>query len=478
MSNIQHIIKNNFHKLAKQWDNDIIPQLQDYIRIPAKSPMFEKNWKANGHIAKAMELIKNWCEAQPIKNKKIELLQIENRTPVLLIDIPGDCDKTILLYGHMDKQPEMVGWDADLGPWKPVIKEGKLYGRGGADDGYAAFSALSAISYLQSLSIPHARCIVLIEASEESGSIDLPPYLELIKTQMGSPDLVICLDSESGNYEQLWGTTSLRGLIGGTLKIDTLKNGIHSGINSGVVPSVFHVLRLLLDRIEDPHNGKINVDALHVTIPQDRLDQIKQAAKTLGDDVLNNIPFLDGVQAICHNPEECIVNRTWKPALSLIGMNGVPAIENAGNATLPSLSVKLSMRIPPTCNAQKAGEILKEILENNPPFCAKVHYEIEDNNTGWDSPELASWLADANDASSQLFFGKKAAYIGIGASIPFMGMLGNMFPKAQYLITGVLGPKSNAHGPNEFLHIEYAKKLTGCVASVIAAHYIEKKLKQ
>ena len=474
MSDTQQKIRNHFDQINQQWDNDIIPQLENYIRIPCKSPMFDRNWKDNGYMAKAMDLIKEWCEKQPIKNKKIELLQIENRTPVLLIDIPGDSDETILLYGHMDKQPEMVGWHEGFGPWTPVIKDGKLYGRGGADDGYAAFSALSAISYLQSLNIPHARCIVLIEASEESGSVDLPPYLELIKKQMGSPDLIICLDSESGNYEQLWGTTSLRGLIGGNLHINTLENGIHSGINSGVVPSVFHILRLLLDRIEDPHNGKISLEALHVEIPAHRLAQIKIAAKTLGDDVIKSIPFLEGVQPLCHDPVEVIVNRTWEPALSLVGIDGVPAIQNAGNVTLPSLSVKLSMRVPPTCDIKKASDALKEMLENNPPFAAKVHYEAEDHGPGWHSPELAPWLSHANDEASELFYGKKAAYLGIGASIPFMGMLGEMFPKAQYLITGILGPKSNAHGPNEFLHIDYVKKLTGCVASVIAAHYERK----
>ena len=473
MTDPQQKIKNNFSIINDQWDTDIIPQLENYIRIPCKSPLFDKDWQANGYIAKAMDLIKSWCEKQNIKNKKIELLQIENRTPVLLIDIPGDADDTILLYGHMDKQPEMVGWDADLGPWKPIIKKGKLYGRGGADDGYAVFSALSAIGYLQSLAIPHARCVVLIEATEESGSYDLPPYLALIKKQMGNPDLVICLDSESGNYEQLWGTTSLRGLIGGTLKIDTLKNGIHSGINSGVVPSVFHILRLLLDRIEDPHNGKITVSELHVDIPAHRLAQIKAAAETLGIDIIKNIPFLEGVQPLCHDPVEVIVNRTWEPALSLVGIDGVPAIANAGNVTLPSLSVKLSMRVPPTCDVQVASQALKTILENNPPFDAHVHFEAEDQGPGWHSPELAPWLANANDEASELFYGKKAAYLGIGASIPFMGMLGDMFPDAQYLITGILGPQSNAHGPNEFLHIDYAKKLTGCVASVIAAHYLK-----
>jgi len=471
MSDTHQKIKNNFSKISEQWDQDIIPQLENYIRIPNKSPLFDKNWKANGHIDRAMQLIKNWCEKQPIKNMKIELLEIDNRTPVLFIDIPGDSDETILLYGHMDKQPEMTGWFDGLDAWTPIIKDGKLYGRGGADDGYATFSALNAIAYLQSLKIPHAHCVILIEACEESGSYDLPAYLELLKKQIGNPDLIICLDSESGNYEQLWGTTSLRGIVGGTLEINTLENGIHSGINSGVVPSVFHVLRQLLDRIEDPHNGKINVEALHVKIPEHRYEEARAAAKTLGDNVTKGIPFLEGVQPVCKDGAELILNRTWRPALSIVGADGIPAIANAGNVTLPSLSVKLSMRIPPTCNVKNASAALKEMLESNPPFNAKVSYHAEDHGSGWNSPELADWLANACDHASELFYGKKAAYLGIGASIPFMGMLGEMFPKAQYLITGVLGPKSNAHGPNEFLHIDYVKKLTGCVASVIAAHF-------
>ena len=471
MSSIQQKIKDQFLQIDQQWDNDIIPQLEEYIRIPCKSPMFDKEWKAHGHIDRAMQLLKNWCEKQPIKNKKIELFEIENKTPVMMIDIPGDSDKTILLYGHMDKQPEMVGWDNDLGPWKPVIKNGKLYGRGGADDGYAVFSALSAIAYLQSLNIPHARCVVLIEASEESGSCDLPPYLKLLEPKIGEPDLVICLDSESGNYDQLWGTTSLRGLIGGDLHIDTLHNGIHSGYGSGVAPSVFHILRQLLDRIEDANNGQIQVEDLFVTIPESRLKQIKQTAEILGDDFIKNVPFLDDVKPLCHDTSELILNRTWRPALSIVGIDGVPSTSCAGNVTLPSLTVKLSLRVPPTCDVKKASVALKAILETDPPFGAKVSYHAEKDARGWNAPELAPWLSDASDFASQLFFDKKTAYLGIGGTIPFMGMLSEKFPKAQFLITGVLGPQSNAHGPNEFLHIDYVKKLTGCVASVIASHY-------
>ncbi|OGT33015.1 MAG: peptidase M20 [Gammaproteobacteria bacterium RIFCSPHIGHO2_02_FULL_39_13] len=471
MSTLHQKIKDHFQQISEQWDHDIIPQLEEYIRIPCKSVAFDKNWKANGHIDRAMQLLKKWCEQQPIKNKKIDILEIENRTPVLFIDIPGDSDKTILLYGHMDKQPEMTGWFEGLAPWKPVLKDGKLYGRGGADDGYAVFSALNAISYLQSLHIPHARCVVLIEASEESGSIDLPPYLQLLEKKMGEPDLVICLDSESGNYDQLWGTTSLRGLISGNLHIDTLHSGIHSGYGSGVAPSVFHVLRQLLDRIEDPQNGKIKVDDLFVSIPESRLKQIEETAKTVGDDFIESVPFLKNVEPICHDAEELILNRTWRPALSIVGIDGVPSTSNAGNVTLPSLTVKLSIRIPPTCDMKKASDTLKEMLEKNPPFNAKVKYEIEDRANGWQSPELAKWLSDASNNASQLFFNKNTAYLGIGGTIPFMGMLSEKFPKAQFLITGVLGPKSNAHGPNEFLHIDYAKKITACVASVIAEHY-------
>lgn len=470
MTNTHQKIKDSFHHINDKWDQDIIPELKKYIAIPNKSPMFDADWEANGYMAQAMDLLINWCEKQPIKNKSIELLQIKNRTPLLVIDIPGEIDETILLYGHMDKQPEMTGWHPDLDPWKPVLKEGKLYGRGGADDGYAVFSALTAISHLQSLNIPHAHCVVIIEGSEESGSPDLPFYLEKIKEKIGQPSLIICLDSECGNYEQLWSTTSLRGIIGGVLKIDTLENGIHSGYGSGVAPSVFQVLRQLLDRIEDPKTGKIHVNGMNVTVPEHRLTQAREAADALGDGVKNSVPFLEGVEPIVKDTIQQILNRTWGPALSLVGIDGVPSTKNGGNVTLPSISVKLSMRVPPTCDLKTASNALKSTLEKDPPFHAKVTFSAEDNGPGWHAPALSDWLAKANDTASELFFKKPAAYLGIGGSIPFMGMLSEMFPKAQFLVTGVLGPKSNAHGPNEFLHIDMVKKLTGCIASVIASH--------
>lgn len=468
----------NYDKLAEahaeisnQWDNDIIPQLIEYIRIPNKSPAFDANWKENGHMDQAMTFMIDWAKKQPIKNLKVELLEAENRTPLLLIDIPGQLDETILLYGHMDKQPEMKGWDDDLGPWKPVIKEDKLYGRGGADDGYAMYASLAAITLLQRHNIPHARCIVLIEASEESGSIDLPYYLKSIKTKIGTPNLVICLDSECGDYEQLWGTTSIRGLVSGALKINVLTEGIHSGSGSGIVPSTFSILRELLDRIEDKKNNQFLVDEFQVEIPAHRRQQAQQAAASLGDKFYKLLPFIGNTKPVTTEVTELILNKTWRPALSVIGLDGLPHNENAGNVTIPDLEVKLSVRIPPTCNPEQAAQALKSILEQNPPHQAEVTFELGDIAPGWHAPKLANWLRVANDTASNIFFNKPAAYLGIGGSIPFMGMLGDMYPEAQFFITGVLGPKSNAHGPNEFLHIPYVKKITGVVAAIIAAHF-------
>lgn len=453
------------------WDNSIIPTLMEYIKIPNKSPEFDKNWREHGYMDQAVQLITKWCRDHSATNMKIEVVQLEGRTPLIFMEIPGNSDDTILLYGHLDKQPEMSGWDADLHPWKPVLRGDRLYGRGAADDGYAAFASLTAIKSLQEQNIPHARCVILIEASEESGSSDLPFYIDALKERIGTPSLIICLDSGCGNYDQLWVTTSLRGMIGGTLKIDVLNQGIHSGFGSGVVPSCFRILRELLDRVENQANGDVILNELHVNIPEQRKEQAKQAAKVLDQSLIKAIPFVNDVKPESLSIDELILRRTWKPALSVTGCNGLPAIEDAGNVTLPTLTVKLSIRLPPTCDAEKATLALKNNLEKNPPYHAQVHFQKTEGSAGWNAPREEAWLIEAAKNASQSYFGKEAVYIGEGGSIPFMGMLGKKFPHAQFLITGVLGPESNAHGPNEFLHIPTGKKLTACVANVIADHY-------
>ena len=470
-SSVKQQCLNQLPFINAQWDNDIIPQLQQYIRIPNKSPAFDPNWEKNGYMAQAMQLIIQWCKKQPIKDLQLQLLQDPGHTPLLLIDIAGQLQNTVLLYGHMDKQPEMTGWDDDLGPWTPVLKGDKLYGRGSADDGYSVFAALTAILALQRANIPHARCVIMIEASEESGSYDLLHYLQKIQSKIGHPDLVITLDSDCGNYEQLWVTTNMRGLVGGILTINTLSEGIHSGISSGIAPSVFTILRQLLDRVENAQTSKILMDDFYVDIPADRIEQAKQASKQLGSDIIEKIPFLNPVQPIHSDSTELILNNTWRPALSITGIDDVPHIDNAGNVTLPTLAVKLSFRLPPNCNYDVALNTLKSTLEKDPPYNAIVKFEQTEGANGWQSPPIADWLKAANTAASQTFYDKPACYLGSGGSIPFMSALNDMYPNTQFLITGVLGPHSNAHGPNEFLHIPMVKKLTGCVAMILAMHY-------
>jgi acetylornithine deacetylase/succinyl-diaminopimelate desuccinylase-like protein len=457
--------------LSQLWDKSIVPTLMKYITIPNKSPQFDHDWQQHGYMDQAVSLLSDWCQQHAIPGMTLDVVKIENRTPVIFIEIPGNNDDTILLYGHLDKQPEMAGWDADLHPWKPVLRGDRLYGRGSADDGYATFASLAAIKSLREQQIPHARCVILIEACEESGSFDLPFYIDALKNRIGQPSLVICLDSGCGNYDQLWVTTSLRGLVGGTLHIDVLKQGVHSGAGSGVVPSCFRVLRQLLNRIENESDGTIILNELHVPIPKERLEQAEYAAQVLGKSIFQDLPFVPGVIPESTSLTELILRRTWKPALSVIGCNGIPAIENAGNVTLPSLSVKLSMRLPPTGDTALASQALKTLLEKDAPYQAQVHFEINDTGPGWNAPTEQAWLANAANQASKRYFGKEAVYMGEGGSIPFMGMLGKKFPQAQFLITGLLGPESNAHGPNEFLHIPTGKKLTACVAHVIADHY-------
>ncbi|HEV7765018.1 MAG TPA: M20 family metallopeptidase [Thermoanaerobaculia bacterium] len=449
------------------WSSSIVPTLEQYIRIPNQSPLFDPDWKRNGHMNKAVALARSWVETQGIKGLTIEVHELEGRTPVIFMEIEGDDSGTVLMYGHLDKQPAMVGWEEGLGPWTPVLRDGKLYGRGGADDGYAIFATIASIRSVQQQGLPHARIVVLIECCEESGSVDLPAYIDLLSDRIGTPRLVICLDSGCGNYEQLWMTTSLRGSIVGNLHVEVLSEGVHSGDASGIVPSSFRIIRMLLERLENAENGEIVPEWLHVEVPADRLEEAKATSAVLGNEVWNKFPFLDGTQAVSKDPLQLLLNRTWRPALSYIGQAGMPDLVQGGNVLRPRTSIKLSLRIPPSLDATDLEARMKELLESKPPYGAHVTFEAEKGGAGWVAPKIASWLQESVGNASQTYFGKGSMTFGEGGSIPFMGMLGARYPKAQFLITGVLGPHSNAHGPNEFLHIEYAKKLTACVAQVL-----------
>jgi acetylornithine deacetylase/succinyl-diaminopimelate desuccinylase-like protein len=458
--------------IDRLWDTEIVPQLVEYIRIPNKSPLFDADWARHGYMDEAVELMERWCRAQPIEGMSVEVVRLPGRTPLLFLEIPGVGEDCVLLYGHLDKQPEMSGWSEGLGPWTPVLRGDRLYGRGGADDGYACFASLAAIMALRDQGLPHARCVVLIEACEESGSYDLPHYVDHLAERIGRPSLVVCLDSGCGNYDQLWLTTSLRGLAGGNLRVDVLEEGVHSGDASGIVPSSFRILRQILARLEDVETGRILPEALHVEIPAKRIEQARHAADVLGREVYAKFPFVPGMRPAGDDLAELILSRTWRPALAVTGVDGMPPLADAGNVLRPYTAVKLSLRLPPTLDSEAASLAVKALLERDPPYGCRVRFDLEKSASGWEAPPLAPWLESSVARASETAFGRPPAYMGEGGTIPFMGMLGEKFPGAQFLITGVLGPHSNAHGPNEFLHIPTGKRVTQAVVQVLVDHYL------
>ena len=469
--------------VSQAWDGDIVQRLSDYIAIPAKSPIFDADWLAHGYLETVVRNTAQWIEAQKLEGLTLEVVRLPGRTPVLFFEVAatrsaqtGVSEQTVLMYGHLDKQPELSGWRKDLGPWTPKYEDGKLYGRGGADDGYAAYAAIAAIAALKDQKVAHPRILGLIETCEESGSYDLLPYADALRTRLGDVGLVVCLDSGAGNYDQLWLTNSLRGMASGVLRVDVLTEGVHSGDASGVVPSSFRVLRQVLDRLEDSATGRLLPGIFHCEVPPERLAQARTTADILGDAVYKRFPWAhydcggatQSVLPTTTDPLQALLNRTWMPTLSVTGAEGFPAMRDAGNVLRPFTAFKLSLRLPPLVEAATAVQALKALLEDNAPYQAKVTFESSGGATGWNAPDTAPWFEQALNEASQAHFGAGCGYIGQGGTIPLMNMLSRGFPKAQMMVCGVLGPKSNAHGPNEFLHVPYAKKLTAAVAQVIA----------
>lgn len=456
------------------WDTSILPKLFEYIKIPNKSPAFDNNWEAHGHMLDAAQLLADWVASREIVGLSCEIITLPGRTPTLFCEIesrngtsdPAQEDETVLLYGHYDKQPEFDGWFEGLAPWEPVLRDGKLYGRGGADDGYALFASLLAIEVLQRNNRPHPRCVLLIEGCEESGSFDLPYYVDHLKTRIGTPSLVVCLDAECGNYDQLWVTTSLRGMLPGTLSVQILDQGQHSGAAGGIVPSTFRILRQLIQRVEDATSGELHA-TLSVDIPKQIHTDAQHTAQVLGIEIVQRFPWHGNAHPDTDDLAGLLVANSWQPSLATVGIDGAPAVADAGNTLRPETSVKLVFRLPPTLDAAAAAQTIKQVLEADPPYGARVSFDLDTPQTGWCAPVEAAWLSEAIQSASIRHFQKPAMHMGMGGTIPFMKMLGDAYPQTQFLVTGVLGPLSNAHGPNEFLHLQTARRLTGVVADVI-----------
>jgi acetylornithine deacetylase/succinyl-diaminopimelate desuccinylase-like protein len=466
------------------WDEEILPALRDYIAVPALSRTFDPEWAEHGHLDLVVDVAAAWARRRAIAGLRVEVIRLEGRTPLLWFEVPpfdgtagtagtdGAAGETVLLYGHLDKQPPMTGWRDGLGPWEPVVVDDRLYGRGGADDGYAAYASLVAIEAVQAEGGRHGRCVGLIETSEESGSPDLPAYVDHLAERIGPVGLVICLDSFCGDYDHLWTTTSLRGLLAGRLQVEVLSEGVHSGTASGIVPDTFRIARRLLDRVEDADTGRVLVPELWAEVPEGRRAELAAVGADLGEALTAVFPYVEGAGPVDPTaaPAAQLTAKTWEPTLTVVGADGLPPTQTAGNVLRPSTTLALSFRLPPTVDAHEAAGAVTAALTANPPHGARVSFTLDAAEAGWDAPPTDRWLAEALDAASGALFGHPLRSIGEGGSIPFMAMLGRRFPDAQFVLTGVLGPGSNAHGPNEFLHLPTGRRLTAAVALVLDAH--------
>ena len=465
-------------EVQRRWRSDLLDQMGDFIRIPALSPAFDADWVEHGFLDQMVELAAAWLTAQRLPGAVIEILRSPGRTPLLFVDIPAQgtaAEATVLVYGHLDKQPEFQGWREGTGPWTPVFDGIRLFGRGSADDAYAVCLLGAALGALVAQGTSYPRCVAVFETGEESGSPDLAYWLGVLGDRLGQVGLVACLDSGAGDYDRLWAVTSLRGTASATLTVRVLDEGAHSGDAGGVVPSSFRVLRALLDRVESSATGEILLPELRCDIPADREDQARATAELLGASLWERFSWAssaDGrVRACTEDPHEALLRRAWHPSLAVVGAEGMPPLATAGNVLRPFTSIRLSLRLPPLCGAAAALAAVGEVLTADPPYGAVVTFEPSPQVVdGWNAPPFSVELSTAlNAASAACFDGAAPAFIGQGGTIPLMGLLGGLFPDAQFLACGVQGPGTNAHGPNESLHIPYTERLTASLAVVINA---------
>jgi acetylornithine deacetylase/succinyl-diaminopimelate desuccinylase-like protein len=463
------------HRATSAWREAVVPVLLEFGTIPDLSPAYDLEWEATGELARAAGLLAGWARTRDLPGATVDVVDLPGLTPTVLVDVPPSdpgVTGTVVVYGHYDKQPPFTGWSEGRGPWTPTLEGDRLYGRGVADDGYALPSALVALESVRAAGGRHARCVVLAEGSEESGSPHLRQVLAALDDRIGPPDLVLALDSSAPTDERLWVTTSLRGALMGELTVRVLDHGIHSGTAGAVVPSSFRIARLLLDRIEDAATGDLLLPEL-VTRPPEWAEagalRMDQALVEAGDDEMP-YPTVDGLTLQGATRVEQAMRRSWLGSVAVVGADGLPASIDAGAVLRPFTTLKLAIRLPPTCDADAAGAAVARAFTTDVPYGAEVTWEPELAAGGWAAPPLAPWLSEALDRASVAAFGKPVGLVGEGGTIPFLGWLAERFPDAQLLALGVLVPGSNHHGPDESLHLPTAERVTGGVAALLAAH--------
>ena len=456
--------------IEKSWSNDTLEALSAFIRIPSKSTAFDSNWAQNGYLRQAVDEAAFWGK-KLFPSARFEVLEKKGYPPALFVDIASTCGhngRPAFFYGHFDKQPETKGWADGLGPWEPVIRNNRLYGRGASDDGYSFYLALTAIKALEEEGVPHARVVGLFETNEESGSYGLKDYLLEMLPAFGNPAFLGILDLSICDYERIWLTQSLRGVVSFRLTVEVLESPVHSGTASGIVPSSFSIIRALLDRLEDPQTGRVKLSSFHTKMPVRHLKTLKQQAALRGENVWKNFPWKGSTEPRSRNPEEAIILNSWEPTLSVLGADGLPSTCEASALIRPSTSLLLSFRIPPHVDPNAALAEAESVLTTNVPFGAVVTLSDKRAESGFDVPALDEWLEKALNAASIKYFGNPSSQIFEGATIGTMKDFHEAFPNSPFLNTGVLGPKECAHAPNESINLDYAVRLTKVIADIVS----------
>lgn len=451
------------------WESSILPSLSDFIGIKALSPLFEPNWAEIGELDATIELFCEWLEDQGIEGMSHEKHRIGELSPVLIVTIEGTGPGEVIFYSHLDKQPSKPElWSEGLHPLKAVRRDPWLYGRGSVDDGYGGYLCATSVRLLQEAGAPHPRCTMIIETCEESGSFDLPPYLEGLTERLGNPDMVVVLDSGGPDYDHIWMTEALRGLVSGTLSVRVSHEGIHSGNSGGSIPSSFRIQRILLDRVEDSSSGKVTIPEMHVEIPEVVRENAITLRNIVGDSIWEQFPTVDTLRQASETTEDMIVAMNWEPTLSIIGADGIPSVQDAGNVLRTNTDLKLSFRIPPGVDSEYAIARAKEILEEDPPYGAEVTFTPDSCADGFHAPPLDGPISEAITEASMELTGLPPLATWTGGTIPFMAMMQAKYPEAMFLCTGTSGPGNNAHGPDEKLHIPSSKRLTVFLSATIA----------
>ena len=454
----------------KQFTLNILPNLMNFIRIPNLSPLFDPNWKTNGYLFKAANLIVSYAKSLNIKNAEINLLQDSGHTPMVFIEIPAsrkNDNRTVIFYGHYDKQPYGTGWDKDKSPTNPVIVDGRLYGRGSADDGYASFSILTAIKTCQEFNCLMPRICCLFEGAEESTDADLKYYFDKLIPILGDNVVAfIPLDSGCPDYDRLWMANSLRGIVDIDVNIQTLDQESHYGPEaSGIIAENLFLMRKIYDGLVDSTNGEFKLEEFKIAedkIPAIVMEQMQKEIEIVGDNFIKNIPLYEGVSPLKTDVKELMINNRWKPSCFILGIDNCPKTEDRGFGVSSGINVRMSIRIPPTVDKNKAIEALKKALSDNIYFGAQVKLGYLDYGEGVLLANMSNKVKNILNKASLEFFGNESVFTGVGGSIPFIGYFQSKYPNTDIICTGIVGSDSHEHGPNENLNIEACKKMV-CV---------------